>query len=327
MIKVGLQIPNFTYPDTEPAQLFETVAAVAVAAEEAGADTVMVMDHFYQLAMMGPPEHEMMEAYTLLGALAARTKTVKLGTLVTGVTYRNPAILAKIVTTLDVVSSGRAFLGIGAAWFDLEHEGLGVPFPPVKERFERLEEALQICRAMFRGERPTFQGQHYTTKDAINSPAPVTPGGPPIMIGGQGEKKTLRMMAQYAEMANLISGFDELPRKIEVLAQHCADMDRDPATINKTALFSVAVGDTMEHAEGLRNGFLRERGLDWDTLDDATRAMVGARLIVGDADAVGERVQALMGLGLDGLTFNMPANGHDPAAVTRTVQAVKAAVG
>src|SRR5215203_899130 len=165
MIKVGLQIPNFTYPDTEPADLFEKVAAVAVAAEDAGADTVMVMDHFYQLAMMGPPELEMFEAYTLLGALAARTKTVKLGTLVTGVTYRNPAILAKIVTTLDVISRGRAFLGIGAAWFDVEHEALGVDFPPVKERFERLDEAVLICQGMFRGERPTFEGKHYRTKD------------------------------------------------------------------------------------------------------------------------------------------------------------------
>src|SRR5436190_17459985 len=161
MIRAGLQIPNFTYPDTAPGELFEKVAAVAVAAEDAGADTVMVMDHFYQLPLLGPPDHEMLEAYTLLGALAARTKTVKLGTLVTGVTYRNPAILAKIVTTLDVISSGRAFLGIGAAWFDVEHEGLGVTFPPVKERFERLEEALQICRAMFRSERPTFDGTHY----------------------------------------------------------------------------------------------------------------------------------------------------------------------
>ena len=327
MIKVGLQIPNFTYPHTTPAQLFEKVAAVAVAAEDAGADTVMVMDHFYQLAMMGPPEHEMMEAYTLLGGLAARTSTVKLGTLVTGVTYRNPAILAKIVTTLDVVSSGRAFLGIGAAWFDLEHEGLGVDFPPVKERFERLEEALHICRAMFRGERPTFEGTHYRTKDAINSPAPVTPGGPPIMIGGQGERKTLRLMAQHAEMANFTSGFDELPRKIEVLGQHCADAGRDPATINKTPLCSVAVGETMEEAVSLRNGFLSARGLDWDSLDDATRAMVSARMIVGDADAVGERVRDIIALGLDGITFNMPANGHDPDAVTRTVGVVKTAVG
>ena len=211
MIKVGLQIPNFTYPDAPPGELFERVAAVAVAAEDAGFDTVMVMDHFYQLPLLGPPEHEMFEAYTLLGALAARTKTAKLGTLVTGVTYRNPAILAKIVTTLDVISQGRAFLGIGAAWFDVEHEALGVDFPPVKERFERLEEALQICRAMFRGERPTFEGKHYSVKDAINCPAPVTPGGPPIMIGGQGEKKTLRLMAAARRDGELHLGLRRAP--------------------------------------------------------------------------------------------------------------------
>jgi F420-dependent oxidoreductase-like protein len=327
MIEVGLQIPNFTYPDTPPEALFERVAAAAVAAEAAGADTVMVMDHFYQLAMMGPPEHEMLEAYTLLGALAARTKTVKLGTLVTGVTYRNPAILAKIVTTLDVISGGRAFLGIGAAWFDLEHDGLGVDFPPVKERFERLEEALVICRAMFRGERPTIDGTHYRVHDAINSPAPITPGGPPIMIGGQGEKKTLRLMAVHAEMANFTSGFDEVPRKLDVLAEHCAAIGRDPATINKTSLCSVVVGETMEEAVALRNGFLSSRGMDWDALDDATRAMVSARLVVGDPDAAGERFREVLGLGLDGLTFNMPANGHDPDAVARTVAVVRAAVG
>src|ERR1044072_6995027 len=169
MIKAGLQIPNFTYPDVAPDELFERVAAIAVTAEESGFDTVLVMDHFYQLPLLGPPDHEMLEAYTLLGAIAARTKRGNLGPLVTGVTYRNPAILAKIVTTLDVISQGRAFLGIGAAWFDVEHEGLGVDFPPVKERFERLEEALHICRAMFRGERPTFAGKHYRVNDVINS--------------------------------------------------------------------------------------------------------------------------------------------------------------
>src|SRR5688572_20458254 len=231
MIKVGLQIPNFTYPDTPPHQLFERVAAVAVAAEDAGADTVMVMDHFYQLPLLGPTDHEMFEAYTLLGAIAARTKTVKLGTLVTGVTYRNPAILAKIVTTLDVISQGRAFLGIGAAWFDVEHEALGVDFPPVKERFERLEEALHICRAMFRGERPTFDGRHYRVKDAVNSPAPIREGGPPIMVGGSGEKKTLRYMAREADMANLTAGRSELPHKLDVLAGHLADAGRDRADL------------------------------------------------------------------------------------------------
>ena len=327
MIKVGLQIPNFTYPGVAPEHLFERVAEVAVAAEGAGADTVMVMDHFYQLAMLGPIEHEMMEAYTLLGAIAARTSKVQLGTLVTGVTYRNPAILAKIVTTLDVISSGRAFLGIGAAWFDVEHHALGVDFPPVKERFERLEEALVICRAMFRGERPTIEGQHYQVRDAINSPLPVQPGGPPIMIGGQGEKKTLRFMAKYAEMANFTAGFDEIPRKLEVLAAHCAAEGRDLATINKTPLASMVLADTNEEAIRLRNEFLLGRGLDFDALDDATRAAVAARLIVGDADSVGEQVRDLMALGLDGITVNLPANGHDPEAVDRTIRTLVAAVG
>ncbi|MEX2293363.1 MAG: LLM class F420-dependent oxidoreductase [Acidimicrobiales bacterium] len=327
MIKVGIQIPNFTYPDTKPDELFERISSVAVAAESAGADTVMVMDHFYQLPLLGPPDNEMFEAYTLLGAIAARTSKVKLGTLVTGVTYRNPAVLAKIVTSLDVISRGRAFLGIGAAWHDAEHQALGVEFPPVKDRFEMLEEALVICRAMFRGERPTIEGKHYAVRDAINSPAPLTVGGPPIMIGGQGERKTLRLMAQYAEMANFTSGRDELPRKIEVLAGHCADVGRDIDTVNKTCLASVVVADTMEAAAQARNGFLAERGLIWDSLDEATQALVGARIVMGDADSVGEQVQSLMALGLDGITANLPANGHDPEAVTRTVEVLRAAVG
>jgi F420-dependent oxidoreductase-like protein len=316
MIRAGLQIPNFTYPGVAPEDLFERVATVAVAAEEAGFDTVMVMDHFYQLPLLGPTDHEMFEAYTLLAALAARTERVKLGTLVTGVTYRNPAILAKIVTALDVISRGRAFLGIGAAWFDVEHEALGVDFPPVKERFERLEEAGHICRSMFRGERPTFEGRHYRVKDAINSPAPITPGGPPIMIGGSGEKKTLRMMAQYAEMANFTSGYDELPHKLEVLAQHCEDVGRDIHTVNKTPLGSLVLGQTMEEAEDKRNALLEERGLPpWDRLDENIRNMLGARFVVGDADAAGEQFQSLLALGLDGLIFNMPADGWEPEAV------------
>jgi F420-dependent oxidoreductase-like protein len=327
MIKVGYQIPNFTYPDVAPDQLFERVVATAVAAEEAGADAVMVMDHFYQLPLLGPPDHEMFESYTLLGGLAARTSKARLGTLVTGVTYRNPAILAKIVTTLDVISKGRAFLGIGAAWFDTEHAGLGVDFPPVKERFERLEEALQICRAMFRGERPTFEGTHYRTHEAINVPAPIQAGGPPIMIGGQGEKKTLRLMAEHAEMANLIAGADEIPRKLEVLARHCADVGRDVSTINKTSLTTVVQAPTMEEAEGLRNRFLKARGIDWDTLDEATRSGLSQRILVGDPDAVGEQAQRLIGLGLDGICCNLPVTGHDPQMVGDTVANMVKAVG
>jgi len=327
MIRAGLQIPNFTYPDVAPEDLFERVAAIAVTAEEAGFDTVMVMDHFYQLPLLGPTDHEMFESYTLLGALAARTQRVKLGTLVTGVTYRNPAILAKIVTALDVISSGRAFLGIGAAWFDVEHEALGVDFPPVKERFERLEEALKICRAMFRDERPTFEGKHYRVKDAINSPAPITPGGPPIMIGGSGEKKTLRMMAQYAEMANFTSGYDEIPRKLEVLAQHCEDVGRDIATINKTPLGSLIVGRTMEEAEAKRTTLLQDRGMPpWDQLDENVKKMIGARFVVGDADAAGEQIQSLLALGLDGVTFNMPADGWDLETVAFAGEVVNKAL-
>ena len=327
MIQAGLQIPNFTYPGVAPEDLFERIADVAVAAEESGFDTVMVMDHFYQLPMLGPPELEMFESYTLLGALAARTSTVKLGTLVTGVTYRNPALLAKIVTSLDVISKGRAFLGIGAAWFEQEHDGLGVDFPPVRERFERLEEALHICRGMLRSERPTFEGKHYRVKDAINSPAPITPGGPPIMVGGQGEKKTLRLMAEHADMANFTSGFDELPRKLEVLAGHCATVGRDIDTINKTPLGSLIVGATMEEAEAKRTTLLQDRGLPpWDQLGDDFKAMIGSRFVVGDPDSAGEQIQALLGLGLDGVTFNMPADGWDLDTVRLAGQVVRSAV-
>jgi F420-dependent oxidoreductase-like protein len=322
MIRAGLQIPNFTADGIASGDLFERVAAVAGTAESAGFDTVMVMDHFYQLPLLGPPEHEMFESYTLLGALAARTSSARLGTLVTGVTYRNPAILAKIVTTLDVISKGRAFLGIGAAWFDVEHDGLGVDFPPVKERFERLEEALHICRAMFRDERPTFDGRHYRVKDAINSPAPITPGGPPIMIGGQGERKTLRLMAEHAEMANFVSGFDELPRKLEVLAGHCADVGRDIASINKTSLVSLFLGETYEAGVAKLDQRLAPLGMTWDGLDDATRAQFGARFVVGGPDEVGERCRAFLDLGLDGLAFNMPSDGLDLDAVAHAGEVV-----
>jgi F420-dependent oxidoreductase-like protein len=315
MIRAGLQIPNFTYPGVAAEDLFDRIADVAVAAEESGFYTIMVMDHFYQLPLLGPPEHEMFEAYTLLGAIAARTSTAKLGTLVTGVTYRNPAILAKIVTALDVISKGRAFLGIGAAWFDVEHEALGVDFPPVKERFERLEEALQICRAMFRNERPTIDGKHYRVKDVINSPAPITPGGPPIMIGGQGEKKTLRLMAEHAEMANFTSGFDELPHKLEVLAAHCEKAGRDMATINKTPLASLFLGETHDAAIAKVDQRLAGMGMSWATLDDAFKQQLGSRFLLGDADEVGEQVANLKAIGMDGVTVNLPSDGADTDAV------------
>ncbi|MDQ1520279.1 MAG: hypothetical protein QOI55_1352 [Actinomycetota bacterium] len=326
MIKTGLQIPNFTYPDVAPDALFVRVSAVATTAEAAGFDAVLVMDHFYQLPLLGPPELEMFEAYTLLGALAARTDRILLGTLVTGVTYRNPAILAKIVTTLDVISQGRAFLGIGAAWFDVEHRGLGVEFPPTGVRIDMLEEAVQICRAMFRGERPTFNGKHYHTEDAINSPAPVRAGGPPIMIGGQGERRMLRLVAQYADLWNCNASFDELPHKLEVLAQHCEAVGRDIASINKTPLGSLVLAETMEAAVAKRNAFLARRGLDWDALPAELQAQVAARLVVGDPDTVGEQVRDLMAVGLDGVVFNMPADGWDLEAVSHAGEVLNKAV-
>jgi F420-dependent oxidoreductase-like protein len=327
MIRAGFQIPNFTFPGVAPDERFERVAAMASTAEESGFDTVMVMDHFYQLPLLGPPEHEMFEAYTLLGAIAARTRTAKLGTLVTGVTYRNPAILAKIVTTLDVISKGRAFLGIGAAWFEQEHEALGVDFPPVKERFERLEEALHICRAMFRGERPTFDGKHYRTKDAINSPAPITPGGPPIMIGGQGEKKTLRLMAEHAEMANFTSSLDEVPHKLEVLAGHCDAVGRDMADINKTVLASMVLGRTVDEASAKRDEFLTARGLPrFADLDAGMQEMFNSRMVYGDADMVGETLQRGLALGLDGFTINLPVDGHDLEQVAFAGEVVQKAL-
>src|SRR5436309_4624896 len=211
-MRFGLQIPNFTLgvPDD---RLFEEVAGIATTAEESGYDSVWVMDHFYQLPPLGGPAQPMLEAYTLLGALGARTERVRLGTLVTGVTYRNPALLAKIITTLDVITRGRAILGIGAAWHDVEHQGLCVAFPPAGERLDRLEEAVQICRAMFREERPTFQGRHYRIEEARNVPRPVQAGGPPIMIGGGGEKRTLRLVAQYADMCNVTGDVDGIRHK------------------------------------------------------------------------------------------------------------------
>jgi F420-dependent oxidoreductase-like protein len=327
MIRAGLQIPNFTYPGVAPEDLFETVATVATTAEASGFDTVMVMDHFYQLAMMGPPEHEMFEAYTLLSALAARTERVNLGTLVTGVTYRNPAILAKIVTTLDVISKGRAFLGIGAAWFDLEHEALGVDFPPVAERFERLEEAITITRGMFRGERPTFEGRHYRVKDAINSPAPIRPGGPPLMIGGQGEKKTLRLAAQYADMVNFTSPRAEVPHKIEVLERHCADLGRDPAEINKTALLLTVPGQDRADAEHTRNEFLAAQGMVWEDLDADTRTLLEGRMVLGGPDDLVAQFQEALAAGLDGLTINLPLNGQDPEIVALAGRAATKALG
>jgi F420-dependent oxidoreductase-like protein len=232
MTKFGVQLPNFS--GFGPADLFDHVAGLVTTAEEAGFDSVWVMDHFFQLPPLGGPDQPMLEAYTLLGALAARTRRVQLGTLVTGVTYRNPGILAKIVTTLDVISQGRAILGIGGAWYDVEHQGLGIEFPDARVRLDMLEEAVQVCRAMFTGDDVSFTGRHYRLDHARNLPRPVQAGGPKIMIGGGGEKRTLRLVARYADQCNVTGDVSTLARKIGVLRRHCAEVGRDPAEVGVT---------------------------------------------------------------------------------------------
>jgi F420-dependent oxidoreductase-like protein len=235
----GYHMPLYSYPGVPPEGLFERVAEQALAAEAAGFDLVTVMDHFYQIRGVGSEAEPMLEAYATLAALAARTSRVQLGTMVTGVTYRNPALLAKTVTTLDVISRGRAVLGLGAAWNDSEHRGYGFDFPPIGERMDRLEEALAICKAMFTEERPTFEGRHYRIEEALDVPRPIRPGGPPILVGGGGERRTLRLAARYADMTNWFGGLDELKHKDEVLRRHCEAEGRDHATILRTVMAPV----------------------------------------------------------------------------------------
>jgi F420-dependent oxidoreductase-like protein len=315
-IRMALQIPNFTYPDTPTEQLFDGVVASAQAAEASGFDAVLVMDHFYQLPMLGPPENEMLEAYALLGGLAAHTERVRLGTLVSGNTYRNPAHLAKIVTTLDVVSRGRALFGIGAGWFEPEHQGYGFAFPPIGERLDRLEEALQIARAMFRGERPSLKGRHY-----------LQPGGPGILVGGTGERRTLRLVARYADESNWTCSPDEFPRKMEALEKHCAEVGRDRREIGVSWLGSMMLAETMEQAERGRDEFLRARGMEWSTLPEPVQANVSRALLIGDPDTVGEFIATrILGAGLDGVVVNLPANGHDPEAVELAGRTLAAAL-
>jgi len=233
----GYHMPNFSFQEVRREHLFDHVAGLTQAAEAAGFDLVTVMDHFYQIRGVGPETEPMLEAYTTLGGLAARTTRILLGTLVTGVTYRNPALLAKMVTTLDTVSAGRAILGIGAAWNEDEHLGYGFDFPPIGRRMDRLDEALRIAKLMFTEERPSFNGRFYRIDRALNSPRPIQEGGPRILVGGIGESRTLRLVARYADISNFFPlPLDELKRKLEILEQHCETEGRDPSTILKTVM-------------------------------------------------------------------------------------------
>jgi len=259
-LKIGLQIPDFTWPGGAD-RLGADLADVARTADEAGFAYISVMDHFFQIRGVGPAEHEMLEAYTTLGYLAAHTSRAKLVTLVTGAIYRNPGILAKIVTTLDVLSGGRAWLGVGAGWNEEESKGLGIEFPPVAERFERLEETLQICLQMWAGDESPYRGKHYQLDRLLNSPQALTKPHPPIMIGGGGEKKTLRFVARYAQACNLFPGPD-LAHKLDVLREHCAAEGRDYDEIEKTCYFRFDVGEKGEKVAEINDqlGQLAEMG-------------------------------------------------------------------
>ncbi len=261
-MNVSLDLKNFTWPGGPPA-IGKTMASIARRADAAGFYAIWAMDHFFQLPFLGPAENDMPECYSLLNFIAGHTERVKLGVMVTGVTYRHPGFLIKQATTLDVLSGGRAYFGIGAAWFEREHTGLGFPFPPLAERFRRLEETLQIARKMWSGDRTPFEGRYYQLAEPICEPRPVSHPWPPILVGGSGEQKTLRLVARYADACN-ISGPDlpALRHKLDVLREHCAAEGRDYDTIEKTTNLRVRLSRdgrdgtyTPEAALELLNGY------------------------------------------------------------------------
>ena len=298
-IRLGYQIPNFSY-GTPVSELFPTVIRQAQEADESGFDAVMVMDHFYQLPMLGAPDQPMLEAYTALGALATATKNVQLGTLVTGNTYRNPTLLAKIITTLDVVSGGRAILGIGTGWFELEHDSLGFEFGTFTDRFNRLEEALQIILPMIKGERPTFSGDWYHTQEAFANPR--LRDHIPLLIGGRGEKKTFRLAAEHFDHLNIIGGFDELPRKLDALKQRCDEVGRDPATLETSMLVTALIDD--------------------NATPDQIPGPMKQRMVAGSAEAVAEQIKTkALDAGLNGVVVNLAF--YSPDIVAKLGNALK----
>jgi alkanesulfonate monooxygenase len=258
-MKVGLHVSNFTWPGG-PGTIAEDLGRVAAAAEAQGFAKLSVMDHFWQIGNIGPPEHEMLEAYTTLGFLAGRTQRIDLLAWVTAVVYREPGLLAKMVTTLDVLSGGRAWLGIGAAWNEAEARGLGVPFPSTSERFERLEEALQICLQMWSGDDKPYSGRYYQLERTLNSPPALRQPHPPILIGGAGERKTLRLVAQYAQACNLFASPD-LEHKLDVLRGHCDAVGRDYAQIEKTVIGPLDPGADGQNVDTLIESMRQLAGL------------------------------------------------------------------
>jgi F420-dependent oxidoreductase-like protein len=302
-ITLDLHLPNFNYPDTGPDQVFERLVEIASTAERSGFSSISLMDHLHQIPPVGPPTNWMFEGSTMLAALAARTSKVTLGLLVGGVTYRNPALHAKIATTIDVISGGRAWLGLGAAWFEDEHRAYGYEFPSLKIRFEMLEEALQISRAMFTQERASFEGKHFRVDGALNNPKPLR-GDLPIVIGGSGERKTLRLVARYADGCNVFGDPAHSKHLMEVLGSHCEEAGRDPAEITKTRLGIVLIAPTHEGAMA-KLEFLKRAGVPEDRL---------ASVMAGDPDSIAEQASAFVDVGIEGLTLTIP-DVHDLQAV------------
>jgi F420-dependent oxidoreductase-like protein len=302
-IRLGLQIPNFSY-GTGIDQLFPTVIAQAQEAEAAGFDSVFVMDHFYQLPGLGTPDQPMLEAYTTLGALAVATEKVQLGTLVTGNTYRNPTMLAKEITTLDVISQGRAILGIGTGWFELEHDSLGYDFGTFTDRFNRLDEALQIILPMLEGERPTFSGKYYRTQEAMAEPR--FRKHVPLMIGGSGEKKTIPLAVRHFDHLNIIAGFDELPRKLQVVRESSEKIGRDPATLETSMLVIAIIGE----------------GITADLIPEDFRQQA----VFGSPEQVADQIKTrVLDAGIDGVILSpvTSLDGYHPGVVTEVAEKLK----
>jgi len=302
-IRLGLQIPNFSY-GTGVGQLFPTVIAQAQEAETAGFDSVFVMDHFYQLPGLGTPDQPMLEAYTALGGLAVATEKVQLGTLVTGTTYRNPTLLAKAITTLDVISQGRAVLGIGTGWFELEHDSLGYEFGTFTDRFNKLDEALEIILPMLAGERPTVEGKYYRTREAMAEPR--FRDHIPLMIGGSGEKKTIPLAAKHFDHLNVIAGFDELPRKVQVVKEACEKIGRDPATL-ETSHLAIAIIDENVTADVIPDDFKQQA-------------------VYGSPEQVADQIKTkVLDAGIDGVIISpvTSLNGYQPGGITAVAELLR----
>jgi F420-dependent oxidoreductase-like protein len=286
-MKIGLNIPDFTWPGG-PTKLGITLAQIARTADQVGFQSISVMDHFWQIGRNGPPEHDMLEGYTALAFMAGLTSRVTLGTMVTGAVYRYPGVLAKTVTALDVLSGGRAWLGIGAAWNETESRGLGIPFPPIAERFERLEETLQICLQMWEGKRGSekpINGKHYQLERPLNVPQAVSRPRPRILIGGMGEKKTLRLVAQYADACNLFPT-PELPHKLDVLREHCKAVGRNYDEIEKTAVFAFDTGENGEKVGQVIGGLKWLAGMGIQTVVGAVPRVYDVKRL----ELIGEKI-------------------------------------